>query len=1030
MSTFANVRKAFLDQLDANLAQLGITVVGAHAKGDWRQIICPLCDDKNGSCDVSVKSGFLKCKQCNRQQELFTWVSEIENHSNTWEACKSLAERVGVTIEIAKKKGKAPREMTEEVLLNAVNRLWTDQAAEPCRAFLRARKIADPEIMAALGVGFIAGHIIIAQRWPSGELKKRYRKYTPGAPAHLRNLWSSGSGPTQGLWPVFKPPSDARVILLEGEWDVSTAWCRLLWHKQGLWCYTWTGGVKPIPVSELPPWFKNRPVDICYDNDVFQGPDWDTHVAPNDTKRAEMRLRRKAMLETAQALELQGCTVSLRAIPVLPAETWGGDFRDWVDAGGRDWEAVPKWSLKEVKSADAPKPVTCDFNGVYENAGRIVTFPAVVQTLEEEGITIPIRSQIDCPMGTESYCQRCLVPRKFSGQVIDWKEYWDELVASLMSRDPERTVKKDLLGVPSSCSYCRIKPIEYKTGCSWVAVKDDRDEVSDRELVVISEQSPTLSGEIKVSGTVHHHKKHVVVRADKLEMRESADIDLTQFAGRLHEICPWKSNDPDVIDRGLRRRAEDLSQHVTHIFGRSTLHVAAILLPHSALWLEIDGHRKRGWLDIAVIGSTSTGKSMTFEHMLSHHGLGRSHTCMENVSRAGLTMGATSGSGERMRLKPGLFPRAHRKMLVLDEFHIMVEETLDHPMLHLQSARDQGHVGGIKIYGARQLPAAVRLATISNWVDGRRDARKFPCQHLLDLYGKPEALRRLDFAVVVDEDPAGDFEAVDHYWSEDLERATILRAWGQEPKHIRIVEEALQIARDQVRDWSGFYSEELPLFTGAEKLFSLLRVAIAAANAVFSHDNDDLRICVVRPGHVKWAARWFEELWELAMYDQFSAAQFAKREVRQPFHVEAEFTAKLHVESADEALRLLDNFFGSVTLAELSAYTGKDNYKTTAWASNLVRLGALERTTSKNQYATYWRLTPGAHTLLKNLVDLANDFPEEFTKRTKKLSDWVAMAASKGEPSIEHLEALLERLRDEWSNADGETNIVGGPGSA
>lgn len=351
-------------------------------------------------------------------------------------------------------------------------------------------------------------------------------------------------------------------------------------------------------------------------------------------------------------------------------------------------------------------------------------------------------------------------------------------------------------------------------------------------------------------------------------------------------------------------------------------------------------------------------------------------------------------------------------------------------MLHLQSARDLGHVGGIKIYGARQLPAAVRFGTISNWLDGRRDSRKFPCQHLLDLYGKPEALRRLDFGLVVDGEPSDEGVAVDHKWTADLEQATILRAWSQSPGDVRIRPDALKEARQQVQEWGNFYADEIPLFTGAEKLFSLLRLAVAGANLMFSHPDDDLRVCDLRPVWIKWAARFLERTWAGLLYDQFSSSQFAKREVRQPFHVEAQFTAHLGIGGADEALRLLDNFFGTMSLVELSAYTGKDNYKTLAWASQMVRLGAIEKFTTKNSYNTLWRLTTGAYKLLRALLDLAEEFPEEFAHRTKALSDWVTMRGMDGEPNLVPLSIALEQKRDEWNNSERPENIVGGPGSA
>lgn len=1030
MKAFARVRASFLEKLDTNLGALGVKVVGGQARGGWRQIVCPLCSDTNGSCDVAVDSGYLRCKQCNQEMELFSWVASVWGCANTWEACKKLAETLGVSIEIAVRRGKPPKEMTEEVLGQAVHKLWTEPAAEPCRELLRNRSLANPEILSSMGIGWLAGSIIFAQYLPSGQIKPRYRKYTPGAPSHVKWLWSRGSGTTQGLWPVFKPPKDAKVILLEGEWDTLTAWVRLLWHRQGIFAYTWTGGVKAISPSMLPTWIKNRTVEICWDNDVFQGPRWADHKAPNDRKRVEMGVRRQALLATAKSLEMYGCRVALRAIPIDPVEKWGADFRDWVDAGGRDWEQIPRWSLANVLEADKPKPVECGFSAVYQYANAQVAFPAVVSTLEEDGISIPLRSQIECDMGAEAYCERCLVPKKFPGQVIDHEEHPTETAAAVLSQDPERVYRKELLGVPSQCNFVRVLTKEYKVGSRWTAVQDDTDEVSDKELVVVSEQSPTLSGEIKVHGTAHHHRNNIVVMASNLEMRESMAIDLREYAGKLKALCPWDSNDPDVIDKAIKFRADDLAKNVTHIYGRIPLHIAAILLAHSVIYFEVEGHKKRGWLDIAVIGDTSTGKSMTFRNLFDFHRLGKIHTCMENVSRAGLTMGATAGRGNRLKLKPGLFPRAHRKMLVLDEYHIMVEERTDHPMLHLQSARDQGHVGGIKIYGSRQLPAAVRLATLSNWFGGRRDTRKFPCEHLLDLYGKPESLRRLDFAIMVDGEPIVEEMPETQEWTVDIEQATILRAWGQEQGHVRITEEAMKFARQKVKEWGSCYAEELPLFTGEEKLFSLLRVAIATANTVFSHESEDLKTCVVRLGHIRWAVKWFEQCWAGLSYDQYSAAQFAKREVKQPLHVEAYFTAKLNIESADAAMRLLDCFFGQMSIGEISAYTGMDTHKTLAWASELVRLGALERGVAKNPFNSVWRLTPGAHRLLKAVIDFASDFPEEFHQRMQKMAEWAAVRGMAGEVNLTSVDLELEKMRDEWNASDRETNIFGGPGSA
>lgn len=1032
MRAFALVRKAFTERLDFALQSIGVEVVGSGPKGDWRQVICPLCDDTNGSADVSIKSGYLRCKQCNRELELFTWIQEAKNKPSTWEVCIALAEILGVPLEMSQRKRHFPSALTEDILLRAANDLYTHPDAEDCRKFLKGRNIYNPEILTVLGIGWISGSIIFAQRWPNGAIRPRYRKYNPSA-TNNKWTWNGRDGATQGWWPQLKPPDTegTRVVILEGEWDVLTAWAFLQWQKIGIYCYTWTGGVKPIEPHAIEDWMHDRPIEICYDNDVFQHAQWDVHVAPNDKRRAEMRIRRDAMLKTARSFSGVKCDVTIRAIPIDPLVIWGGDFRDWVNAGGRNWDEVPSWKLIEVGSPVlGGDEIECSFDEAYNHAGKRVVFPAVVSAIDEEGIVIPVRSEIDCPMDTLPFCGKCKVPKNFRGQVIEHADYEEETAAAILSRDPEKTLKKDLLGVPGGCTLCRVRTIEYKVSNAWVAVQEDSDKFSDRELMILSETQPNLSGDMRIHGTMHHYRRNVVVVAKKLEFADELQLDGNKLAALLQDITPWRSNKESDIDDEIRKHAADLSRYVTHIHGRIDIHISAMLLAHSALWMDIDGHRRRAWLDISVLGDTSTGKSMTFQSYLAHHGLGRIHTCMENVSRAGLTMGAATLANGKMRLKPGLFPRANRKMLILDEFHIMVEERDDHPMLHLQSARDLGHVGGIKIYGARQLPAAVRLATIANWSSGRYDSCKFPCQHLLSLYGKPESVRRLDFGLIVRGEPNDDHTEVPHVWTSELEHASILRAWSQQPTDIFISGEALDRARSYVRDWARVYSDDLPLFTGQEKLYSLIRVAIAAANLCFSHPFNNVMAVEVRKAHVDWAAHWFERIWAQSHYEQYSAAEFAKRKIDKPFHVEAMFTIRCGVKSADVALRLLDNFFGKITTADLCVYLGCDIYKAVGWATEMVRLGAFEKVLESNSYNAHWRMTPGASELLKAILDLANDYPQAFAERVKKIADWVAMKAQNGEPNVPEIGLHMEKLRAEWAtDPDGEADILSGPGS-
>ena len=135
----------------------------------------------------------------------------------------------------------------------------------------------------------------------------------------------------------------------------------------------------------------------------------------------------------------------------------------------------------------------------------------------------------------------------------------------------------------------------------------------------------------------------------------------------------------------------------------------------------------------------------------------------------------------------------------------------------------------------------------------------------------------------------------------------------------------------------------------------------------------------------------------------------------------------LNIHSADGALHLLDCFFGSLSTQEIATYLGQEVYRVGAWLSEMVRLGAIEKGYSKNLYHVMWRLTPGAHKLLKDVLDLAHDYPEEFTKRMESLSKWVTMRGMNGEPDVLPINSLMEKLRSEWD--EGESNVVAGPGA-
>lgn len=1022
-SYFTRVKGLFANNYIAFLKELDVEVMGKTSK-EWMQTKCPLCPDKSGSASINPE-GFLNCHQCGRKADLFEWVAEKFSIA-AWDALKKVAELVGFNMSSPKRRGRAPKEMSLDVLEGTVHLLWESEQAKPLREFLAERKLDDPKILEQFGVGYVSGSICFAQFTFEGVLRERYRKYTPGG--HLKWLWSSGRGDTTGFWPYFKVPKEGVIWILEGEWDVLAAWIILRLQDQGIYCFTWTGGAgAPVPAHMIPPAWKRKEIHILYDNDTFQGPVLEDHFAPDEHNRMAMQRRRANLIhEVAASFDSMQCKTMLRAIPVEPERIWGGDFRDWVAEGGRDVSLIPAWPFNQVKKA-RPAPADCSFNDVFKMGGKEVRFRAIVNTVEHDGTVIPMFSTIECAMGTRSVCNSCGIPQNFPTQILSWAGYQQDLAEALGERNFEKWIHQNVLGKPGSCPRCRLRHAEYKVGCRWNAVQDDPEESGDKELMIISEEMPTLSGEVEIEGTVYFHGTRPVVIASKLRQLDRAEIDLDPYVTALSALCPEVATDVKAIDGFLVRRAHDLSVNVTHIYGREELHIGIELVAHSVVWMKPEHDRVRGWLDVAIIGDTRSGKSMVARRLLEHYGVGEIHTCMENISRAGMTIGAAPGS--KNKLKPGLFPRCHRKMLYLDEAHVMIEQSSVNPILHLQSARDVGTVGGVKIYGSRTLAACVRLVAIFNWSRGNAKAFQFACQHLLHLYGAPESLSRMDYAVSVTGLPDPKPEPTKHEWTKELTKVMILRAWSMTEEMVHFDKEAIELSEQVCQDWGEIYTEELPLFTRKEKPYSLQRIAIAIANMTFSHPVGKVDECQVRKCHIQWAANWLERTWAGLNYDEMSAKAKSTIEVTKPFHVEKQFSCYVGLKDHDSASRILPEFFGFYSKHKLLSLLGRESHEMERWLSQMVGYGAFCFDKADNGYNLEIGVSSGGHQILHNLYVLSTEYPEEYDRRYRRLENWVAFE----DPDMSPLSISTHILRREWDartdDGDRQENIIAGPGA-
>lgn len=1016
-SFFDQAKEAFKADPEGNLRALGINVKG-RVKGEWIQAICPLCSDKNGSASFS-HTGHLRCHQCGRKDDLFTWTAELWT-CKPWDACQKLCGQLGVDVAVTRAKGsKPPRQLTKTILRAATMDLWTADEAEPFRKFLRARKLDDPVLLEKFGVGFIKGNLVFAQfdYFNGGALRPCYRHYLPNG----KKWFWVGTGEKGGFWPYWQVPDDGMIWIVEGEWDVKTAWMRLRLQEQGIYCFTWTSTGK-IPGHMIPNEWRGKDVHFLYDNDTWQGKE-NTPRAPSEKQLKEQENRYQKMLSHAQGFAQNGCTVRLRHIPIDPLENYGADLRDWVDAGNTNIDKIDSCAFKDFSNREAA-PLDVEFAEVSSSAGKRIHFNAMVETIMSQDRALPKCTQIDCELGTTSACRNCLVPGKFPQQMIWWHDYPDELANAMVARSFENCVKSTLLGVPRNCPRIQLNHVEYQDASIWTAVKDD-EKSQGKMLTIVSKETPTLSGEVEVDGYVHHlrDQNSFMVMAKELRQIDKATIDLTPYITKLQSFCPGQDSDMERIDRYIVGRAADLAFNVTKIHGREEVHVAHDLLMHSAIGYFYNGMPQRGWLDMGVVGDTRTGKTEVFAKLFHWHGIGKLWAAMSGITLAGLTMGSVQ-SPKGYILKPGLFPRSHKKVLVLDEFHVF-DGDKQHPIMFLQSARDLGHCDSIKISGSRSLPSAVRFCTISNWPKSRGPGR-FPCQQFLTLYQKPEALSRADFILVVDGDPGGS-SRVPSEWSDELARALILRAWAMDPSLVEIDPAAIELAREFTEECRGVFSERIPLFTPEASFYSVLRIGIAVANLCFSHPDGNYYACRVRRGHVEWACGWLRHTWELSKYDLFSENEVRRNEVLDPYAAEHFLTCKLSLDKPEYASGVFESLLTNFRESELPALTGFEIYDAIKWFSQLKRMNVFAKDDARDSYATSYMPTKGGELVLRNLIDIAENYPEVYVARFDRIKMWKERGHAT-KPNMQPLTLPLHFLVDDEDGQPSKSDTTS-PGS-
>jgi hypothetical protein len=286
-----------------------------------------------------------------------------------------------------------------------------------------------------------------------------------------------------------------------------------------------------------------------------------------------------------------------------------------------------------------------------------------------------------------------------------------------------------------------------------------------REISLGQPQGWTVRDEASKDGQSLERRAYVQVRSGKTELIKPRDYRVTGWVranptnGQIVLVSESLEPLPDALDSfdplmhgpelvelrtlGVEAIVNDLAEHVTRIYDSPDQLLTVLLAWCSPIWITFQGERIRGWINVALVGDSATGKTWTFKHLHEFLGLGDVFSS-QTGSRTGLVYSIIAGPGGMWSCKAGLFPRSSRRILC-------VEEAQELPADELRTLKEAMDSGIVRVERAAHAhyEATTRLVLLANPpLDKPLSSYRYGCQAAADVF-EPTLLRRLDALVLL-----------------------------------------------------------------------------------------------------------------------------------------------------------------------------------------------------------------------------------------------------------------------------------------
>jgi len=876
------------------------------AGDDELRCLCPFHNDSTPSCAINVKKERFRCctAGCGAKGDFISFLTGALK--STRDVVKrDLSTRYDLNTE---------RTIEIDVIEKCHAAIWD---AKPLLAELYKRGVTDDDIR-AYRLGTRDGRVTIPIKNEAGYYVNM-RLYLPGAPGKdkFRNLKKRGK---TRIYPIEQLKYD-EILLVGGEMKAVVAARHLNKHNIGVVTST-LGESNWDP--RLTNYFKDKQVVVCYDID-------------EEGCKSQITTCR----HLARVTKVKSSTLELDATK-FPK----GDINDFVMAGGSlidTYRAATDFISPKRKYEINEKAKRVELvHAINANsAGKRIRITATISTLDTSPYSIPSRVVIKCSRDIEE-CALCPVFLNAEDHVYDIPKE-SPAILEMVARPKANQLPciKEELEIPRRCNACEVITQSYYN------VEDVR--VSPRLEITTRSLDRSMQPAICIGDGVDLNETYEMIgRMYPHPQTQQSTLLISKYKTSQDALSSYRISDVSQLEifrpkdwtlQSLEDKLndvyDDLELNVTRIFGRRSTHVFVDMAYHSPLFLEFDGKKIKGWVEVLIVGDSAQGKTETTMNLKNHYGLGEKVEC-KNATVPGL-LGGLQQMGSRWFVSWGVIPTHDKRLVILEELKGAPIEVIS----KLTDMRSSG-IAEIPKIEKRRTHARTRLVALSNpRSDNPISHYSFGVDAIKELIGSLEDVRRFDACLLVS---ANDVKSsvinemkprgVTKYLS-DACRSLILWGWTSEAK---FEDDAVAAALSLSSEMSDRFTDAIPIVDRGSMRYKLARLAAAIAVRSFSYDDGNV---LVRKCHIEYVHKLLTEV--------YSSRSFGYLELTQSLKSQNELSDPVAIRRAivntpfpkDFVQNLLSRMY--IELQDIQDWCAWDRTAAQSLLSVLVRKHALQR---------------------------------------------------------------------------------------